>query len=318
MAQAAPPPPPLFTASNNLARPIDGLMPAEDHFLHYTSLEALYSILENKTLQLTSIRSMNDPSEYEYGLAVVRRALSSPPDAFSDQEKILLSKCIPALDRREFQAFAFCMCEADDDDLVHGELSQWRLYGANGRGVALRFNRHYPLGQVNSWMTDLIGIARKVLYGEEEGRKIIFSEIREFLDAAKKELGSSVTFDQFGFDELIVNTIFWLPSVIKHPAYRHERETRIVRGDIGAWVGNPVRFLNGAIRRPVIYLPAGVGHKVDHGGGRMVLHWYSPLCGVMIGPSADQLAVHDSVANFARAHDWGLELQRSLVPYRAL
>jgi len=123
-------------AARNITRRIDALEPTERTFLHYSSLDAFYSIMDTGRIRFTSVKSTNDPSEFLFGQTIVDRALGEMDSLLSHQRKVI-SLCKKAILERDFKAFVFCMSEALDDEADVGELSQWRLYGSNGRGIAL-------------------------------------------------------------------------------------------------------------------------------------------------------------------------------------
>jgi hypothetical protein len=170
------------SAVRNIARRIDVLEPTERTFLHYSSLEAFYSIMDTGRIRFTSVKSTNDPSEFLFGLSIVNRALEEMDNLQAHQRKVV-SLCKDAILSRDFKAFVFCMSEALDDEANVGELSQWRLYGSNGRGIALVIDTHseYRREQI----VRLGSIPRKVVYGLTDGLRLVKTEVSAFLPSMR-------------------------------------------------------------------------------------------------------------------------------------
>ena len=103
---------PPFELSNSLATSVGRLEPAERIFLHYSSLDAFYSIMDTGRLRFTSAKSTNDPSEFLFGRAVVDRALREILGDLGPSEREVVSACQAEIARRDFRAFVFCMSEA--------------------------------------------------------------------------------------------------------------------------------------------------------------------------------------------------------------
>jgi hypothetical protein len=301
----------MYHLSANLGTLIPELKPIKTRFIHYCSLGAFYAIVESGKIRFTSSRSTNDPSESIYGEQIVGAALKTFAKKLPEPEQIYMAD--RGKYRSDFNAFVFCMTEATEEEEQVGELSQWRLYGADGKGVALVFDVSWPEQNIEM-LCSLAGWPRKVVYGEATGTALVhavldrfFSGVREMSDehrqCIKREFGA--------FRSYVNNSIFWLPSVIKHPAYKHEREVRLICSGPNK---DPVTFFERggikrpAIDRPIAYLPT---ESPDQ------LH-FTPIRRVIIGPSGDQPAIHDSVEHFLRVHRWLLDIRRSDIPYRAL
>lgn len=306
---------PVAELSMNLRREIDQLRPSGTKLVHYTSLDSFYSIMDSARVRLSSVKSTNDPSEFLFGLEVVRRGLSDSKVDARPAEISVIEECEQRLDRRQFKAFVFCMSEAIEDEVEVGDLSQWRLYGSDGRGIALIFDVGHQTKRDE--LISLISIPRKVVYGSDEGANFVKKQIQDFFNAVKSLPEQSQEFLQqypSSFAEYLGNIVFWLPSVIKHKAYRHEREVRLIRGDIGTHAGNPLVFYDrGTIRRPGIELPISMLSDSED-----IQYHSSPISKVIIGPSGDQASIDDSIRFFLEARNWSLEICRSDIPYRAV
>jgi Protein of unknown function (DUF2971) len=299
----------IESAARNITRPIDALEPSERIFLHYSSLEAFYSIMDTGRIRFTSVKSTNDPSEFLFGRLIVDRALGEVEDLLAHQRKVV-SLCKERISERDFKAFVFCMSEAVDDEADVGELSQWRLYGSNGRGIALVIDVNSEIRR--NQIIKLGSRPRKVVYGQSDGLDLVRAEVLSFFNRCEElsnEAKGFLTDNPELCADYLASVLFWLPSVIKHKAYRHEREVRLVRGDIGEQSGNPLVFNErNFIRRPAIELPFSETLSTQHS---------SPITRVIIGPSGDQSAIEDSIKFYLQARNWKLEVVRSDIPYRA-
>ena len=213
--------------------------------------------------------------------------LKDPPADLKAIERDWIKSATASAAARDFRAFVFCMSEAAGDEAEVGDLSQWRLYGGDGRGVALLVD--ISDAEKERLLRKLGSIPRKVIYGEDEGVALVRHTLAEFIRSTRDLAAPEREELERNADlrvECILNSVFWLPSVIKHKAYHHEREVRLIRGDVGAKAGNPLVFFEkGSIRRPSIELPISrlLGSAKDS-------HHESPLRAVIIGPStAEQI-----------------------------
>ena len=302
--------PPPKTARTELTKdtlnlPIDSLKPAESLFLHYCSLDAFYSIMNTGRLRFTSARNTNDPSELSFGNNCVDQVLHDLPESVRPAEKEWLR---PEMDKlQEFRAFVFCMSEALDDEADVGELSQWRLYGSDGRGVALLFDTSER--EREKLLIQLGSHPRNVVYGSTDGQALIARILTERLELLRSLGSEAKNFIRDSADkaQFVLDPLRWLPSVIKHKAYRHEREVRLLKAY--ATPGELLFFEKGGIRRPAIELPISSLLADRH---------VSPIKAVIIGPSGDQASIADSIRYFLDARGWALDVRRSDIPYRAV
>lgn len=302
----------LSEASQNLEKDIEELRPKESVYLHYSSLDAFYEIMDSARLRFTSARSTNDPSEFLFGLEQVRTALTDHQLNLRPKELEWFAAAKAQLESRQFRAFVFCMSEASEDEAQVGDLSQWRLYGANGRGVALVFDVSDPAKR--KLLEQATSIPRRVGYGAVEGQRLVRAQIERFVEAVRTSSHEAQEIAGRDINVMaghLLNVVFWMPSVIKHSAYRHEREVRLIRGDVGNNAGNPLVFFERAgIRRPAVEIP------LVPGGGAPTNN--TPIRRVIIGPSGDQSAIADSIKYFLEARNWDLEVVKSDIPYRAI
>jgi hypothetical protein len=112
-----------------------------DNLYHYTNDQGLLGILKNRSLWLTDIFALNDPSELKHGIecacdVLTDAAKEGPPELryFSDCFNQVFLKDFdqnaPQLATHHIGCFS---CAPDD-------LGQWRAYADNGRGYMLAFD----------------------------------------------------------------------------------------------------------------------------------------------------------------------------------
>lgn len=192
---------------------IDAAAPHPETIFHYTSAEALQSIVDNRMLWASEALCMNDPTEgIHAGRLIADRLRERHTDVPEHLIRLFSDEMVA--DILDNQAFVVSFCAGGD------LLNQWRAYGLDGRGYAIGFN------------------VERLLNGAAEGRLVPVS-----YDQAELEALLHAIID-FGVAE-ITRTVFckddfdryWrfvgnylLQSVMrfKNPAFREEREWRLV------------------------------------------------------------------------------------------
>lgn len=105
-------------------------MPDEiESIFHYTNVNGALGILRSGKLWFTERRHLNDPSEVSHAVDMMREVLSTSPNILNhfnqNTDNTLMSS--------DFYISSF---STQPDDL-----SQWRCYAADGKGVSLGFSR---------------------------------------------------------------------------------------------------------------------------------------------------------------------------------
>lgn len=170
-------------------------IPSEIYY-HYTSLEALYSIVESKTFRLTSLISSNDKKELYY----------KPENFISDFKKIHNSetnedtkKCLQliqkSIDTNEKEFFNICkkkavpyaLCLSNKKD----NLTHWDRYASGCTGVCIGFNISSLKVQIQRMASNSFGGAlydvSKVIYDKNEKEKYIRNGIMRILNGFLEE-----------------------------------------------------------------------------------------------------------------------------------
>lgn len=108
-----------------------------DFIYHYTNDVGLQGILESGKLWFTNIFNLNDPSELRHGCQPIINILKTTTKGAPTELNIFskkLSDDLNELVERIAHLYIFSFSHNGDD------LGQWRAYGDNGRGFALKFD----------------------------------------------------------------------------------------------------------------------------------------------------------------------------------
>lgn len=120
-------------------------------FIHFSSLFAIQSILNTKTIRLYNLHNLNDPREYSFAGDLVTFNSENKEDAKNNM--YLLSMC--------------------KTDILTGpaefEYNMWRLYGQNGNGICILFDFSLSPPQYN-WRDYFLS---EVFYGSNSLKKLI-------------------------------------------------------------------------------------------------------------------------------------------------
>jgi len=104
-------------------------MEQNDTFYHYCSNEAFCSIINNKSIRLSSLSLSNDKTEGKLASKIFKDLAA--------EESIKIDDLLGYIKLVEENSHALGFCLSAEDDL----LSQWRLYADNASGVAIGFSK---------------------------------------------------------------------------------------------------------------------------------------------------------------------------------
>ncbi|MDQ3073936.1 MAG: DUF2971 domain-containing protein [Bacteroidota bacterium] len=157
------------------------------HIYHYTTLNFAFSILNQQTLRMSSIAGINDRSE-----------INSASTLLTDEIKLPIHhKVFESASERFILA-----CSKKDDDLT-----QWRLYGDDGRGVCLKF-------QITDTLDNHLDFTLgRILYGRS---------LLRALKNIRKEIHTEMGF------KLLLRRLFLWRHFMKHVDYKDEEEIRLL------------------------------------------------------------------------------------------
>lgn len=183
---------------------------------HYTDVNAVKSILENKKLWLTDVRFLNDSTEMEEGFEFLLGYLDYQAARFSDSEQLQVATSYVkqvvyqresyGLDRRPVFISSFSLAE----DL----LSQWRAYG----GYAIEFD--------SESMKDKLS---KCIYSHDEKMySAPMPALKCLLAIGKSIQDNAGNLDHEGQEALA--EFIGLAATLKHRSFSEEQEYRVIMG----------------------------------------------------------------------------------------
>jgi hypothetical protein len=199
---------------------------------HYTTVEGMKGILEENELFATNLRFMNDRTELEYGLSLVKTVIAEQRSIYppSSSQARILERCSGlleffSLDDESGPAAEFygtCFCQSPDS------LSQWRAYAKEGAGYALGFSGSLLTSSL--FLGD--GLLVKVIYDEEKQKELVKSLVTSFVDHFQKTWQALSgnhkrayrRYAGYAFNAAATALII----SFKHPSFESEQEWRYV------------------------------------------------------------------------------------------
>ena len=216
-------------------------MPTPTVLYHYCSNDAFVSVVNSKSIWLSSLTLSNDSMEGRLVNATLRRVAARDKLDVHSQERLQESL---GFAERFFDGLGFCLSEEGD------LLSQWRGYADDARGVSIGFNKSYldALAATSLGQSAAGFAVHKVEYEPTQQEALVeptYVELRKLIAAGAfrrpglQSLLDSRTPEQIGADdktiqsahrELIIRLLDLLPVLfeLKAEAFQEEREWRLV------------------------------------------------------------------------------------------
>lgn len=217
---------------------------------HYTTDAGLYGIMQSGRLRVSDVFTMNDPSEIQHGYDIFFEQAQMPLVGVSDAQdfadfmrgvisfqKHVVDGPLSALD---YFCTSFSTHGADD-------LSQWRSYGANGRGYCIVFDGSKLNQAFQKFGDPGLQQVYAISYDPEELSELydeILKRLHElwvrFSAVPESEGGDGELWRRLRtrFASALHESIIRLGAYYKHPAYASEREYRFgLRVNAGGSVG---------------------------------------------------------------------------------
>jgi uncharacterized protein YukE len=196
--------------------------------VHYTSAEALFSVLKSRKWRLRNARLMNDFSEIQHGLSCLQSAWNSEAGIefqkwIDLQWPQLNADLVNLFDGHAFgiqnRTFITSLSEHEDDEDRFGRLSMWRAYGGKS-GVAIVLNPAIFASETE----EMAVFSAPVLYEEPESFKIWFAAWAAQLES-QSEVLSELPLEEAKGWLFYCFRLFCL--CIKHPGFKEEKEWRV-------------------------------------------------------------------------------------------
>ena len=225
----------LKALTPNMARQVTRIREKNTRFVHYTSAESGMHILRSGRMLLRNSTLLNDFSEVQHGMACLAHAYASPAG-----EKLKgLMKCVqedlPEIFEASFNAtfddlrsetYIISLSEHGDPDEgdafedTFGRLSMWRAY-ANSNGIAFVFHNTPFASESDA----LHAFTLPVVYATPDAYVPNFTEIVHGVESLMDIIGQAG--GQY-FHDLMSNVFQYAIQSTKHPAFREEREWRVI------------------------------------------------------------------------------------------
>ena len=166
----------------------------ENQYIHYTSVDSLFSILNEEAFRCYPTKNMNDPME-----------------VVSILQKLKLPVSLEMKEKIRQSLFVFSMCKYGSDNL--DDFNMWRLYGKEGHGVGIVFEVE---NENRDWSSTIIG---DVQYGNNAEIEKLF---KETIDLSLKYGKLNLNKDEF---PIILNLLM---ALHKNSIWSFEKEARCV------------------------------------------------------------------------------------------
>lgn len=196
-------------------------------FYHYTSIDALYSIVSSKTFWLANAKSSNDKTERSFKLKKFCKMLSDVKAKFADPSvikaiDIFLEKkeLVPEFEKRKFYILSLTN---QKDNLAH-----WERYASEKHGIALALNsKLFDMldDKLPSLFRQDILSDFDLIYSYDKCVSLIIEHINKVLNDnnfLKKEYLADV------FSNCFVSLFYEISSCIKNSSFQDEYERRVV------------------------------------------------------------------------------------------
>lgn len=222
---------------------------------HYTGIGSLLGIVDSGVLWASHIYYLNDSAEIVFACRLLQDLVKERTIGASQQEADFLDEFLSWLGtftNTAYHLFVFSLTEEGN------LLSQWRSYTPHGKGIAIGFEVHFLMKKIRK--QDL-RIA-KCLYERDEQRALMNDLLERMLISFAREKATidtskfHPTQKYLGFMERFRGDILQVFALIKNPAFREEREWRIISKYYAKYTVPEVKFREGACMLvPYIEIP---------------------------------------------------------------
>lgn len=260
----------------------------ESRFVHYTTAENLFHILDSEEIWFRNTRDMNDHQDIESGMARVQQWLNHSEDSASLIRA--LNACAPGAwdegvgkydrwlaDIRN-QSYVLSVSEHDLGESNTGRLSMWRAYEKGAVGIAVVV-KTAPFMQVTE---ALKAYSSPVAYWTRQ------QFLEEFRLVTKSIIGNRdflSKLNRAALTETVFLMLLFAATCSKHPGLRDEREWRVLTNPL-LWPSPRLtehRLILDGMRQTVYRMPLKNSSQDDVHG----LEFAELIDRVIIGPATN-------------------------------
>ncbi len=203
---------------------------------HYTTLEGLKGILDNRSIWCSHISTLNDPLELQYGKKIILEKLKT--FLINQNESILkgiiddIIMFINAFDESLYNTYISCFCE--DNNL----LSQWRAYSNKciGYNLGISFDSNTKFSHSEDLSDESFMILRKVIYDKDLQNKTVNNCISLII----RGITSAIQQWNINKESLPIawqsqaaieatNPLYDIIFTLKNGAFKEEKEWRLIK-----------------------------------------------------------------------------------------
>ena len=212
---------------------------------HYTGIGALLGIEQSESLWASCVYFLNDGKEIVYAQKLLIKLIKEKVKEAHGIEAGFLNQFIEwvkPFNNIPYNMFIFSLSEEQN------LLSQWRSYTPHGKGVSIGFS---PMVVGNIIKENKLKIA-KCRYDNDEHSEIMnillermlhtFRNSHHRLDTSKEPHNQ----EYHKFLEQFRGDILQVFSTIKHPAFKEEKEWRLISKYYPSYVVPEIKFREGA------------------------------------------------------------------------
>lgn len=274
---------------------------------HYTSPTGLLGILRSKRLWATNVDFLNDKSELDYACGVIGHTISH----FIEEHSGISSTLVSFL--KEYDIFRdpdsssfYIVCFCADGDL----LSQWRGYGSAGGGYSIGFDSSLIRNVLSKNRGDLC----RVIYDKHEQVHIINELLGKAVRyhsrfSAKDAKGQYQNMTRWCIAATVEN-ISRCVYIFKHPAFREEKEWRLVHM---WWPGDGYETIRYRVSTSNMLAPYIEQNLVTEKNGVAML----PIREIIHGPTLHPDLTASSLQLLLRSEGYeSIKVQGSAIPLR--
>lgn len=279
------------------------IAPKNDRIYHYTSQEAMISIVENNSFYASNALFLNDSSELKYGknlvLSVIDNVLHNSYYEF-DRERFtkkgveLLTQTFQEIENQSVSD-KYVLCFSRSGDL----LSQWRGYGENGIQIELSSSELF-------YCFDSNYISSNVIYYRKSQEEIILESIQILINFAiyGTDWGPSLVNNDFiefpsALARILLNLTIWFKDI----SWKEEKEFRVVYDA----TNESKPKLNIKFRTNGRFILPYVEMRANNNG--------LPIKQLMVSPGINQERLFQGVEFFVRSINEKINVQKSKISY---
>jgi hypothetical protein len=296
---------------------------------HYTSAETLLKIVASRTIWATNLRYLNDVSESDYCLRLLRRRVPRFLKANPSSDGQILTSVLNKITLGDLDApFVASFSSLPDS------LPQWRSYCPNGNGASIGFEalslngctiaKENPDKSTDSVSLDFVRyISAHDLQTQDGIIQSCLTTLREWRALPKVHSFPSLPIEEAALKRHIKA---WA-TVVKHSAFEAENEYRLIATS-ARLDGNDVKFRcskTTVIPYLELYLPESEEDKM---GDRTILkeepsrsevtRYDYFIREIIVGPTPNPDLTVGALTSMFQSRLFGPKIRKSTIPFRDL